>query len=326
MRAVTFCGVETPGTVEGDMNTVSSTNVPSDLSLARGIRLSRLVAICMSLAIAGTATDSWGQTRTEESIPIEKAAGVVVDPGTSSIARLRLNNGNIVDFLDLLDGHVGVGEKARRGQRLASTYLASAWAATPLEIYLALAPRGSVVPQALRTDHEEYAARTGRSPAPRDLTAYLTQQGGGVSDLVCSEQDDFYWAWLDAFEGVTDTVLAAEGHQLFGEWRFYPGKHIYKGTNLNDITYLGTCNDHSFFPEVLTMEVHRRIKTVDNGVTSYAWYEISEVGLDIDEMYVFYSNLPASYRAEIRSPEDGIVEHYTVAVAYTKTPGLTISF
>ena len=259
-------------------------------------------------------------------MPIEKAAGVVVDPGARTIARLRLANGNFVDFVDLLDGHVGVGEKAKRGQRLASTYLASAWAATPLEIFLALAPRGSAVPQALRTDHENFAARSGRSRAPRDLTAYLVQPGNGVGDLVCGSQDTFYWAWLDAFEGVTDHVLADEGHQLSGYFTFYPGKHIYEGTNANDITYLGACNDHSFEPEVMTMEVHRRFKTVHAGVSSYAWVKISEADLNIDEMYVFYSNLPASYRARVKSPTDGIVEHYTYAVAYTKTPGLSIGF
>ena len=309
------------------MNTVSSRNVPLiDSSFARGFRLSRLAAICVSLAIAGTATDGWGQTRAQELMPIENTSGVVIDPGTGSIARLRLANGNIVEFVDLLDGHVGVGEKAKRGQRLASTYLASAWAATPLEIFLALAPRGSAVPPALQSDHEDFAARSGRSSDPRDLTAYLTQQGNGVSDLVCGSQDTFYWAWLDAFEGVTDHVLAAEGHALLGQYTFYPGKHIYKMTNTNDITYLGACNDHSFAPEVLTMEVHRRIKTVDAGVTTNTWFEISEADLNIDEMYVFYSNLPASYRARVKSPTDGLVEHYTIAVAYTKTPYLSIGF
>ena len=118
------------------MNTLSSTRVPQTVSsFARGVRLSRLVATCMSLAIAGTAPDSWGQTRAEELMSVENTAGVVVDSGARSIARLRIANGNIVDFVDLLDGHVGVGEKAKRGQRLASMYLASAWAATPLEIW-----------------------------------------------------------------------------------------------------------------------------------------------------------------------------------------------
>jgi hypothetical protein len=287
---------------------------------------SLIAPICLSLAIASTATDSWGQTRAQELMPMEKSGGVVIDPNVGSVARLRLANGNIVDFVDVLDGHVGVGEKAKRGQRVASTYLASAWAATPLEIFLALAPRGSDVPRALQTDHDDFVARSGRNPAVRDLTAYLTQQGNGIADLVCSDQDTFYWAWLDAFEGVTDYVFAGEGHQLSGQWTFYPGKHIYEGTNLNDITYLGACNDHSFFPETLRMEVERRIKIVHAGVTTYTWFEISQVDLNIDEMYVFYSNLPASYRARVKSLEDAVVEHYTVAVAYTKTPGLTIGF
>lgn len=291
--------------------------------LSRGFRLSRLAAISTSLAIAAaTAPASWGQTRTGELMPTATTAGAVIDTGSRSIARLRLLNGNLVDFVDLMDGHVGVGEKGTRGQGLASTYLALAWEASPLEIFLALAPRGSEVPQALLTDHADFAARSGRSPVPRDLTAHLIEQGNGVGDLVCSSQDTFYWAWLDAFTGVTDYAFAAEGHQLSGQVTFYPGKHAYDGTNTNNVTYLGACNDHSFEPEVLTMEVHRRIATIQNGVVSHSWLKIAEANMNTNEMYVFHSNLPAIYRGRVKSPADGgIVEHYTIAVAYTKTPG-----
>jgi hypothetical protein len=89
---------------------------------------------------------------------------------------------------------------------------------------------------------------------------------------------------------------------------------------------MGACNDHSFEPEVLRMEVERRITTVNAGVTSDTWHEIAEADLNIDEMYVFHSNLPAaSYRARLR-PMDDIVEHYTYAVAFNKTPGLSRRF
>jgi hypothetical protein len=308
------------------MNPTSSTNPPAtDSSFARSFRLSRLAAIGMSLAIAGAAADGRAQTRAGELMPTEKTAGVVIDPGTRSIARLRLANGNFVDFIDLLDGHVGVGEKAKRGQRLAATYLASAWAATPLEIFLALAPQGSAVPRALQADHEDFAARSNLNPTPRDLTGHLTQ-GGGVSELVCSSQDTFYFAWFDAFADVTKYVFAEMRHQLSGQWVFYPGKHIYEGTNLNDTTYMGACNDHSFEPETLTMEVMLRIKTTHNGVTSYDWHEIAQAALDINEMYVFSSHLPAAYKARVKSPPDGIVEHFTVAVAYDKSPFVTSGF
>ena len=53
---------------------------------------------------------------------IENTAGVVVDPGARSNASLRLANGNIVDFVDALDGHVGVGEKANAGNTIAVAY------------------------------------------------------------------------------------------------------------------------------------------------------------------------------------------------------------
>ena len=308
------------------MNAMSSTDLPAtDSSRVRGFRLSPVAAIGITLAITGAARDGWAQTRSDELMPTERKAGVVIDPGARSIARLRLANGNLVDFVDLLDGHVGVGEKARRDQRLVATHLASVAAATPLEIFLALAQQGSAVPRALQTDHEALARRSNLNPTPRDLTGHLAQ-GGGVSDLVCGTQDTFYWAWFDAFEDVTKYVFAGEGHQLSEPWVFYPGKHIYEGTNLNDVTYMGACNDHSFVPEVMRMEVMRRIKTTNNGVTSYDWHEIAQATLDNTEMYVFYSNLPAAYKARVEPAEDdAVVEHFTAAVAYDKSPSLTSS-
>jgi hypothetical protein len=89
---------------------------------------------------------------------------------------------------------------------------------------------------------------------------------------------------------------------------------------------MGACNDHSFEPETMTMEVMRRIKTTQNGVTSYGWYEIAEAALEINEMYVFSSHLLAAYKARVKSPPDAVIEHYTVALAYDKSPFLTSGF
>ena len=113
---------------------------------------------------------------------------------------------------------------------------------------------------------------------------------------------------------------------LSGQFTFYPGKHIYEGTGTNSFTYRGACTDNSFNPEVMTMEVHRRVKTVDSGVSSDSWVKITETGLDINEMYVFSSVIPASYRGRVKSPDDAAIDHYTVAVAYDGAPGLGIAF
>jgi hypothetical protein len=291
-------------------------------------RTARIVAI-LSLWIVGTGGIATAQIRSADSMPAEDASRSrpAVTGLARTVATLQLANGARVDFVDLLDGHVGVGEKAPRNQRSTSRDLAARWQATPLEIYLALAPRGAAAPEILRSDHAQYAARTGASSAPRDLAGQAGQFGPtdpGEEHTSCDAFGSWGDTWLMDFAGLTDYAFAEGRHFLDGNWTFYPGKHVYEGTNTNDVTYLGACNGHVIGGAVtMTMQVHRRIKIVTGNMVSVMWVQIAEVELSDEEKYTFYSNLPASYRGRVKPTFDGaIVDHYTVAVAYDKSPGL----
>lgn len=288
-----------------------------------------IVVVLSWMWIIGAANTVNAQSGGSTLMPIEEGSRSGASSTTvgRTFATLRLSNGALVDFVDLLDGHVGVGEKAPRYQRSTSSYLASQWHATPLEIYLALAPRGAAVPEILRRDHEQFVARNGGNPAPRDLSGQAGLFGPtdpGVEHTSCDALGSFGTAWLTAFAGLTDYVFAAAGHFLETSWTFYPGKHVYDGTNTNSATYLGACNGHVIGgATTMTMQVHRRIKIVTGNMVSTSWVQVAAVDLGDEEKYTFYSNFPASYRGRVMPTFDGsIVDHYTVAVAYDKTGGL----
>jgi hypothetical protein len=285
-------------------------------------------AILSLVWMLGSGAAANAQTRNTDLMPgVVSSRSEPASTGLQTFATLRLANGARVDFVDLRDGHVGVGEKALRSQRPTSLYLASQWQATPLEIYMALAPPGSLVPEVLRLDHAQYAARTGGSPVPRNLTGQAGVFGPadpGEEHTSCDAFGSFADDWFAAFAGLTDYVFAEPRHFLDGTFTFYPGKHVYLGTNTNKVTYLGACNGHVVGgAATMTMQVHRRIKIVSGNDVSFMWVQIAEVDLGDEEKYTFYSNFPASYRGRVRPTIDGsIVDHYVVAVAYDKTPGL----
>lgn len=201
--------------------------------------------------------------------------------------------------------------------------------ATPLEIFIALAP-GATPPAALVADHDA-GASSGGAAAPRTLTVDPGVLHGigdpGIDDYDCDSFGEvFYDDWLDTFDDVTDVAQAGAMHFFsLTQWDFYPGYHVYKGINTNQVTYLGACNGDSDTP--LTVEVHRRFKIVTPPTVTYTWVEVAGAGLGLNQKYTFYSGVPASYRGRLRGP--GIadpVDHLSVGVAYTKSPPLGIAF
>ena len=280
-------------------------------------------ATLLVLLLVNTAGLSTGHAQSSSSdiMPAEIGSGGTALSGAARIiASLQLTNRRVIEFVDLQDGHVGVAERGPMNRRSASIALATAWNATPLEIFMALAPRGSVAPRALKGDHDDYVARTGRDPSPRSLVFALDDPG--IEDFPCDPTGaNFYFEWFDTFENVTDYVFAGYGHSLNVQYTFYPGKHVYEGTNSNDVTYLGACNGDDVTP--MTLVVHRRVKIVTPPAVSYSWVEIGEVVLGYDQKYTFYSNLPANYRGRIRALGMGEeIDHFSLGVAYTKSPGL----
>jgi hypothetical protein len=286
-----------------------------------------LVAVSVSLVPIAHA-----QTNSTLVMPVESSSSpeVLVIAPTTSIARLQLGTGAMIQFVDLRDGHVGVAERAPRNQPFVSTAMVREWNATPLEIFMALAPSSYDIPRALTADHN---ARFGSDVSrPRLLSpprTTLNLDDPGVEDFDCNaEGTNFYFGWLDTFENVTDHVSAGVGHNLFDKYTFYPGGHYNDDGSIspgyNQVTYLGACNGDDDTP--LTVEVHRRMKYLSPPNVMYIWTEITEVLLSDNEKYTFYSDLPASYRIRLKPPMDDLVDHFGVGVAYTKAPPLGIEF
>ena len=235
-----------------------------------------------------------------------------------------------MDFLDAGDGRVAVAERTARHRRFVAATMSQTWNATPLELFLALAPRGTRAPEALIRDHEAYLRQSGASPAPaRDLTAQialLDLDDPGIDTFNCDPfGENWYEIWHDTFDGMVDTVKTAHVHQFAVDphYRFYPGGYYNANGTItpgyNRVTYLGACNGDETDP--LTMEVQRRIAYHTPQGTTYAWAPVVEVSLDYNQKFTFHSNIPASYRGRLSSDE--VVGHLSFAVAYSKGFGLT---
>jgi hypothetical protein len=272
----------------------------------------------VSLATTAGAPDDQG------TLVVTRESSPPVRPAAAAIAVLRLQNGAVVEFIDVLDGRVAVAERAPRNERFRSTDLVRSWDATPLEIFLALAPRGALVPGALSVDHELHARASGASDAPpRDLSGSVSFGVGdpGVEEFACDGTGfNFAQAWYDEFDDVTTYAAVGSMHQIASTYTFYPGAPVYYGTNTNSVTYFGACNGDEVAP--LTVEIHRRFKYIEPPTVVYQWLKVTDVVLDGLQKYTFYSGIPASYREVVKPPAGDVVEHAQAAAAWTLSPVL----
>jgi hypothetical protein len=286
-----------------------------------------LLVIAMALTTSACAERSSDLTapsasRVVDQMPVEVTAQTepVATRLAAEIAAVDLGGSARLVFLDLGDGQVGVVERASTHRPFRSVALRERWNATALEIYLAVVPDGTTVPDALLRDHRLQMAREGKdgadarrlSSAP-SAAADLNDPGAGV--YAC---DALGWDWKDdwkaAFVGITKYREADYRHQQSGTYTFYPGAAVYYGTNTNSITYLGACNGDAY--HTLVMEVDRRI--------SGAWTKIYEFTIGSYEKYTFYSGIPASYRGRTHSDGPNNVEHYGIGAAWTLSPGFVM--
>jgi hypothetical protein len=283
------------------------------------------VSLCVAAALAAACDPS---TRTAPSrhadaaaMPVDASNTPVAERRAATLATVEPARGGAVVFLDLGDGGVAVAERAPRRGRFAAMPLIEGLDATPLEVYLALAPRGAAVPDALVRDHRARAALAGvPGRAPRALdpapaaAADVTEPGEGPN--ACdSFGGPWITEWKNAFAGITKYREAAYLHQYAATFTFYPGAPVYNGTNTNSKTYLGACNGDEV--DTLVFEVHRRVGGV--------WFEVHEAEIGAYEKYTFYSGLPASYRGRTYGKGGSIVEHYGVGAAWTLSPPLGIA-
>lgn len=282
------------------------------------------ISVLIAIGLAATACDRDGLTspstaRRADEMPFEAVArpDSVTTDMARAVATVDLGTGGSVTFLGLDDGQIGVAERVPRTGQFVARRMFEQFDATPLEVYLALQPRGTMAPEALVRDHRLRAAVSRTvTEAPRVLSAVpiaMSLASPGVEFYVC---DAFGWDWIDdwkaAFVGITKYREATYRHQQSGNFTFYPGAPVYEGTNTNSKTYLGACNGDAY--DDLVVEIHRRI--------SGAWVKVHEVTLDSYEKYTFYSGVPSSYRGRAHAVGGQINEHYGVGAAWTLSPGV----
>jgi hypothetical protein len=250
--------------------------------------------------------------------------GLLVD-APRTVAAVALVRGGSIDFVDV-GGGVGMGERSPRSLRPVTVALIVRYRATPLEIFSAAAPRGTIPPAALRLDHYRYQRRSGWPPAaPRDLSlelATLNLDDPGVEPFACDGMGhNWNGGWADTFAGVTDYEASTFKHQYVPNpyYTFYPGGYYNQDNTItpgyNSITYLGACNGDENTP--FTLQIHRRINygTTPDGPT-WIWTDVDDVILSDQEKYTFHSNVPGSYRGRVTADET--IGHFGAGVAYTK--------
>jgi hypothetical protein len=129
----------------------------------------RTALVIVATVAAGSVMPA-AQAQVEPKMPAGKPASsdVVLRRATSPIAVLRLPSGATIEFVDVGDGDIGVGERTPAGRHSLLPSLTGRSGGTPLEIFIALAP-GTAPPAALVANHEA-GARSGGRAAPRPLT------------------------------------------------------------------------------------------------------------------------------------------------------------
>lgn len=290
----------------------------------------RTIAWLLTATVALTALPGTGlaaDLMTVEKQPSSKGIGI---DAVKPLAKVELKNGAWLEFIDVGDGYVGIGERSSVSAPFITTTLVSEWNATPLEIYLEFAPNGPDVP-ALETDHKLRMAQAGGDIAEPSVLP-LSGETFAFDDSELEEYPcdgfGFDWVadWENEFNGVTDYTATDFKHFFMGPYLFYPGAHVYNGTGTNRKTYLGACNGDPDGNKLL-MEVHRWAvsKVIVNPYPNpptvvWDWVKIHDVSIDGYYKYTFYSGHPTGrYRGRLQAEPSAVVAHMGFAAAWTKS-------
>ena len=287
-----------------------TTRIPSTSVLATLLAAGLAAACDAPTAAAPPARDDAGEMR------VEATNASVAARLADALATIDLASGAAVIFLDLGDGGVGIAERAPRRARFVALPMVERLDATPLEVYLALAPRGDAAPDVLLRDHRARVARAGApGRAPRTLApaqavaADVSDPGWGTH--ACASAGTWIPEWQDAFAGITTYREATFRHWVAGTFTFYPGAGVYRGTNTNAKTYLGACARDD--DDALGFAVDRRIDG--------AWVTVFSTLVGNEMKYTFYSGTAAAYRGRVY-PGQGAPSIFAVGVgaAWTVSP------
>lgn len=215
-----------------------------------------------------------------------------VTRGYELLAVVPLEEGGIVEFGRLPSGGIAVVEHTPFGALSPIDTLMTANEATPLELYMALAPAEEPVPAALVQAHERFAVENGLSVEPRALTFEPTDPGFRA-----------HYDWRYA----ADCSLSADGSWFDNFWQTYNwGWHWY---------YRGTAYTKVSPSTGLTNAMQAHLCVDFGGFSKNFKVESTGTALQCGDGYtVVYADpyVPTGYRAQFRIWDDPYECNYTV--------------
>ena len=216
------------------------------------------------------------------------------------IAELKLDNGNAVRFIDESAGgttaRIGVVEVTTPGAGSVLRALTRERQITPLELYLALAPRGAAIPAPLTLHHQEAARTTpGLSSEPQVLTVGPTAEAAEVEGCLEESGFQYHLGFLGSVGGAFGGPLPNHGHG-----HDLTSTH-YGVTGFSSKRALGTCNAEGY------------VKSVN---VEYRWTSVLWVAVPLGVSWLFpgqalfyYSDsgfqVPQQYRIKVGFTVEG---------------------
>lgn len=235
------------------------------------------------------------------------------------ITTLTLENGATLDFVDLGEGHVGIGERTPSNAPQLASIMMFEEGATPLEIFLTLAPKGVRVPEALKANHAYRVAQEGRADVlPREVSLPLNSLS--LNTINC---DPYDWAegWKFHFKG-------KPGHyrtKFFTNYNLAQWRSFYPGEGANWKTHLGVCSVFANSPlsrNILEFRVQKKVGS--------SWVQVLFTHVWGGQTYTFSSlDTPSVYyRGRVRALKGGVgpdgqffpYRTFGIGAAWTKHP------
>ena len=216
------------------------------------------------------------------------------------ITSLELAHGTTLDFIDLGEGQVGLGERTSGNTPPLAAAMLLGQEATPLEVFLSFAPKGAEAPAALKANHALSVAQKSRADAtPQTRELPLTSLGLNSPSIPCTSK-----TWVSDWKSY---ITSPQYHKTAA---FHVGKnrvswhYLYPGSTSNTRTYLAACSSSYYnhtFKNTLEYQVQKKVGN--------SWGTRFKTTLFPTQSYTFYASTPSptKFRARVRAPLGGYV-------------------
>lgn len=273
---------------------------PKHSHVALGMTL--FISLCASTGCSSEPLGEMNLDEAQATLRPEQDATASVDTGAQApkpFTTIHLDAGRRIDFIDLGDGDIGIGEVGPSGGVSLVNEITGRWEATPLELYKALEREGRPAPKLLVDAHRAQVNKLGRAElAARSLPVdYLV--GTGVNAYPapnCGLWHGTYWHWVADWNGTYSSNRDVSAAAFLQAQDVSSGYNFYAGANKSSATNMGLCVDHlwespSTPNENLTrFRVYSKTTGTASGCGSSDWTSIYDANIDENYSANFYTS------------------------------------